>query len=97
MDRFETRTGFPQVVGTIDGTHIPILKPDHSPSNNYNRKLIMQAVVDGSGLFLDAYIGWPGKVHDARDLVNSTFYKKLCQTNFYPTGRDSCVVFIFCY
>ena len=36
----------------------------------------MQAVVDFRGWFMDAYIGWPGKVHDARVLVNSSLYCK---------------------
>ena len=26
----------------------------------------MQAVVDFRGVFTDVYIGWPGRVHDAR-------------------------------
>ena len=34
----------------------------------------MQAVVDFRGRFLDVNIGWPGEVHDARVLVNSSFY-----------------------
>ena len=67
---FETHWGFPQVAGAIDGTHIPIIKPNDCASDYYNRKgfysVIMQAVVDSSGLFLDSYNGWPGKVHDAR-------------------------------
>jgi hypothetical protein len=88
VDGFERRWGFPQVVGAIDGTHIPIIKPDDSPSDYFNRKgfysIIMQAVVDNNGLFLDAYIGWPGKVHDARVLVNSTLYKKAITNNLLP-------------
>ena len=44
----------------------------------------MQAVVDSRGLFLDAYIGWPGKVHDARVLVNSTLYKKMLKKDVLP-------------
>ena len=34
--------------------------------------LFMQVVVDYRRLFIDAYIGWPGKVHDAWVLVNSS-------------------------
>ena len=76
---FEAERGFPQVVGAIDGTHIPIICPEESGSDYYNRKgyysVIMQAVVDYQGLFIDVYVEWPGKVHDARVFVNSAFYK----------------------
>ena len=77
---FEICWGFPQVAGAIDGTHIRIVCPRESSSDYYNCKdyysIIMQAVVDHKGLFLDAYIGWPGKVHDARVFVNSSLYHK---------------------
>ena len=36
----------------------------------------MQAAVELRGLFIDINIGWPGKVHDACVLVNSTFFRK---------------------
>ena len=53
----------------IDGTYICIVCPRESASNYYNCKglysIILQAVVSHKGLFLDACIGWPGKVHDA--------------------------------
>ena len=49
-------------------------------SDYYNRKgfysIIMQVLVDHRGMFMDVYIGWPGKVHDARVLVNSPLYSK---------------------
>ena len=88
IEGFENRWGFPQVVRAIHGTHIPVSKPNDSPSNYYNRKgfysIIMQAVVDNNGLFLDSYIGWPGKVHDSRVLINSTFYKKAVLNKLLP-------------
>ena len=28
LDGFKTTKGFPQAVGTIDGTHIPIIRPE---------------------------------------------------------------------
>ena len=37
--------------------------------------MIMQALVDHMGRFMDVYIGWPGKVHDARVFVNSELYR----------------------
>jgi len=44
------RKGFPQCVGAIDGTHIPIIAPTKDPQDFYNRKcwhsIIVQAVCD---------------------------------------------------
>ena len=88
IDGFQCHWGFPQMVGAIYGTHIPILKPQESPAHYYNCKgyysVIMQAVVDFRGLFMDVNIGWPGKVHDARVLVNSSCYKKACNGTLLP-------------
>ena len=89
VEGFEVRWGFPQAAGAIDGTHIPILRPPgESGSDYYNRKgfysIVMQAVVDFRGRFMDAYIGWPGKVHDARVLANSSLYIKGEAGTFLP-------------
>ena len=77
IEGFETYWGFPQAAGAIDGSHIPILRPDESASDYYNRKgyysVIMQAMVDFRGY---VYIGWPGKVHDARVFANSSLYQR---------------------
>ena len=65
IDGFRCWWGFPQTVGAIDGTHIPILWPQECASDYYNRKgyysILMQATVDFRGLFMDVNIGWPGK------------------------------------
>ena len=88
VDGFETYWGFPQAAGAIDGTHIAITRPDESASDYFNRKgyysIIMQAMVDFRGLFLDVYIGWPGKVHDARVFSNSALYRKGMDGNLFP-------------
>jgi len=88
IQEFETLWGFPQVAGAIDGTHVPILKPNECPSDYYNRKgfysILMQAVVDSQDRFIDVNIGWPGKVHDARVLANSTFYNKASSGTLLP-------------
>ena len=64
--------GFPQAVG---GSHVLIIRPQESACDYYNRKgyysIIMQGVV---GHFMDIYIGWPGKVHDARVFSNLSLY-----------------------
>ena len=46
---FEKR-GFPQCVGAIDGTHIPIIAPKENPEDYFNRKhfysINVQAICD---------------------------------------------------
>ena len=91
VDGFEVCWGFPQVAGAIDGTHVPVIKPQDNPSDYYNRKgfysIIVQAVVDFRGLFLDTYIGWPGKVHDARVFSNSCVYHKGREGTLLPNWK----------
>nr|XP_054600384.1 uncharacterized protein LOC129164417 [Nothobranchius furzeri]XP_054600387.1 uncharacterized protein LOC129164417 [Nothobranchius furzeri] len=56
---FESRWRLPQRVGAIDGSHIPIIAPRNFHTDYFNRKgwhsLILQAVVDGKGLFLERF------------------------------------------
>ena len=77
---FEERWDFPQCFGAIDGSHIPIIAPTHSPTDYYNRKgfhsIVLQALVDHQYRFFNVYVGWPGSVHDARILSNSEVYQK---------------------
>ena len=77
---FESKWGFPQCAGAIDGSHIPVRAPTLNHTDYYNRKgwysIIIQAVVDHNYIFRDVCIGRPGSVHDARVLANSTLYEK---------------------
>ena len=72
VEGFETKWGFPQCAGAIDGSHIPIIAPTFCPKDYYNRKgfhsIILQGLVDHQYHFLDIAVGWPGSVHDARVL-----------------------------
>ena len=85
---FEEKNGFPQCAGAVDGTHIPIVSPQHCPADYYNRKgwhsVIMQGVVDYRGLFTDVYVGWPGRVHDARVFSNSALSHKGNNGTLFP-------------
>jgi hypothetical protein len=81
MDEFENMNGFPQVIGVVDGCHIPIIVPDYIniPDDYYNRKMfhsyILQGFVDSRLCFRNINVCWPGRVHDARVLVNSRLYQ----------------------
>lgn len=80
--QFFVKRRIPGVVGAIDGSHVRIRAPafDQHPEAYVNRKgfhsLILQAVVDGFGRFIDVDIGWPGSVHDSRVLRNSRLYQQ---------------------
>ena len=91
VEGFETYWGFPQAAGAVDGTHIPIIRPEESASDYYNRKgyysIIVQSMVDFRGLFIDVYIGWPGKVHDARVFVNSSLYQRGRSSTLFPDWK----------
>lgn len=80
VDGFDRDHGFPQCCGAVDGTHIPIVSPQECPADYYNRKgwhsILMQGTVDNIGRFIDVYVGWPGRVHDARVFANSSLYSK---------------------
>ncbi|KAL3972473.1 nuclease HARBI1 [Sarotherodon galilaeus] len=70
---------FMKAVGAIDGCHIRIKCPSGPDGQCYrNRKLfpsiILQAVCDHRGRFIDTYVGWLGSVHDSRVLRHSPLY-----------------------
>ncbi|CAM5146181.1 unnamed protein product [Natator depressus] len=82
--------GFPNCGGATDGTHIPILAPEHKAGEYINRKghfsIVLQALVDHKGLFTNINVGRPGKVHDACIFRNSGLFQKL-QEGLYSQTR----------
>lgn len=75
---FEHISTFPQVVGAVDGTHIPIKAPQENPHAYYNRKqfssIVLQGVADSEKKFLHVSTGYAGSIHDARVLRMSSLY-----------------------
>lgn len=68
---FEAKRQLPNCQGAIDCTHFDIQTPDCEDSRSYidrhgKRSVILQAVVDSQGRFLNVHAGWPGSVHDSR-------------------------------
>lgn len=78
---------FPNIIGALDGTHIEIEAPNENPKAYFNRKqyhsIILQAVCTDDLRFTDINIGWPGRVHDAKVLRNSTLW----ETGFGKCGN----------
>ncbi|XP_064475668.1 uncharacterized protein LOC135389562 [Ornithodoros turicata] len=79
---FEKISGFPGVIGCIDGTFIPIRCPAHKPGVTYvNRhdtiSLTLQGICDNRRRFLDVSTGFPSKIHDGRVLTLSNISKRL--------------------
>ena len=69
----------PQVIGALDGTHIPIVAPNVDGKADYfSRKqrytISAQGLVGANLVFLDVATGFPGSCHDARNFRNTSLY-----------------------
>ena len=82
---FGDLTNLPNVVGSIDGSHIRIKAPNDSAPDYFSRyqqyDFIIQAIVDGKKVFMDFACGYPGSMHDARVLRRSTIFQRAEQKN----------------
>ena len=73
----------PNCVGTIDGSHIRIIRPHNYSTDYYNFKgyysVLLQAVCDGNCKFLSLSCGHPRSIHDATMMRRSGFTGKSLQ------------------
>nr|XP_020463569.1 putative nuclease HARBI1 [Monopterus albus] len=80
-EEFHRIAGFPNVVGCIDGTHIPINAPSENEGDYVNRRSIhsinVQIICDASHIITNVEAKWPGSVHDSRIYRESTLSNRL--------------------
>lgn len=88
--RIQEKHGFPNCVGLIDGTLLPLaFKPIANGEDYYTRKAnyAVHALItcDDVARVSDVVIGWPGSVHDKRVWTNG----RLCQrpAEFFSHGE----------
>ncbi|KAH7981125.1 hypothetical protein HPB49_021773 [Dermacentor silvarum] len=93
----EKVAGFPNVLGCIDGTYIPIRCPNNKLRSTYTNRhdqvsIAMQGICYSNGRFEDVFTGTPSKIHDARVLRLSTVNEDMptiCQINQYHILGDA--------
>lgn len=91
----DNKSKLPNVVGAIDGSHVPIKAPKINHEDYFNQKhfysFLVQGIVDASGLYLSVATGFPGSLHDARMLRLTDVYwaaedeNILMEPTFEPT------------
>ncbi|XP_071576487.1 uncharacterized protein [Temnothorax nylanderi] len=76
---YEERTHIPQLIGAIDGTHIPVLPPADGYRDYINRKgwpsIVLQGVVDHTQRFRNINCQAPGSAHDAAVFKESNLFR----------------------
>jgi hypothetical protein len=95
---FEEKTGFPGVIGCIDGTHIPIKPPASERAGFINRSgkpsINVLAVCDNLMRFTHVFVDRAGSVHDARVLRVSPLgppllTNTLCDSKYHILGDSA--------
>ena len=90
---WEIKYEFPQCLGAVDGSHIPISKPYINSQDYFRYKLKytfnVQAVCDYQGCFLGIDIRWPGIAHDGKVFANSAINNAIKLKNI-PNIFQSC-------
>ena len=90
--KFLEHHGFPQCIGTIDGTHISICQPKQNYVDYINKKgftsINTEALCDYRCCFLDVVMKWPGSIHVSRIFLQSILNQKF-RKKFVPScGKE---------
>ncbi|KAL1454547.1 hypothetical protein WDU94_010778 [Cyamophila willieti] len=79
--KFKAIAGFPNVIGAIDGSHIPSKVREDIADDYLNRKMfhsiVLQGICTSEKLFTNVSVGCPGRMHDSRVLQWSQIYSKV--------------------
>ena len=80
---FQTKQGFPNCIGAIDGSHIYVAAPsntivaaDHR-NRNKSFSILLQGVVDSKCYFTSINTGPPGSLHDSAHFKRSELYRRV--------------------
>lgn len=90
MASFYKLKKMPQVIGCIDGTHIPIIYPGGDNAELYrNRKgyfsINVQAICDSNSKFINLVARWHGSAHD-QTIFNFSSIKQRFENNEFNGG-----------
>lgn len=81
MEDFLRKTGFPNVIGAIDCTHVAIRAPHVNEYMYVNRKnfhsINVQLICDARMAILNAVARWPGSTHDSFIVRNCSVGNRL--------------------
>ena len=87
---------FPNILGFIDGSHIPLITPLENAEAFINHKkfhpLVLQGVCREDLRFTDVCVGYPRRTHEARVLQNSDIWEtgySMCQMGEYHIIGDA--------
>ncbi|XP_063425421.1 putative nuclease HARBI1 [Mytilus trossulus] len=87
---FYRLSGFPNVLGAIDGTHVRIQAPSEDESSFVKRKGVhsvnVQAVCDAKGKFTNINANWPGSSHDSNIFRTSQVCTYMEQNGGWANG-----------
>ena len=80
---FQSKQGFPNCIGAIDGSHIYVSAPTNTivAADHRNRyksfSILLQGVVDAKCYFTSINTGPPGSLHDSAHFKSTELYRKV--------------------